>query len=250
MRCSGSDGRWSARGWAGASCAAEASERWRSAGLLPQAEAERRERERAAASHERLVIGRELQDIIAHDISVMVIQAAAARQLLDGAPERAGTAIASVETTGREALAEMRRLLGLLRRDDDPRALVPQPGLGQLEDLAETWRAAGRTIDMRISGAPEGVTPGVDLVGYRVVEAVLADAAERGCRTATAVVDYSQDQIALRIIGDGVRNGHCRRLDTITDRVRLYDGSLEVSDTQLHGFAVDCRLPLGEVCAA
>ena len=99
------------------------------AALAAQAAAESAERERAAVTQERLTIGRELQDIIAHNVSVMVVQAGGARRLLGSEPDRARESILTVEQVGRDALAEMRRLLGLLRRDDDPRALSPQPGL-------------------------------------------------------------------------------------------------------------------------
>ena len=105
--------------------------------LAVQAAAEHDERERAAIAQERVRIGRELQDIIAHSVSAMVIQAGGARRLLRSEPERARASILNVEQTGREALADLRRLLGMLRKDDDPRALAPQPGLDQLARLLE-----------------------------------------------------------------------------------------------------------------
>ncbi|HWJ50871.1 MAG TPA: histidine kinase dimerization/phosphoacceptor domain-containing protein, partial [Solirubrobacteraceae bacterium] len=113
------------------------------AALAAQAAAERAERERVAVTQERLTIGRELQDIIAHSVSVMVVQAGGARRLLHTEPDRARESILNVEHIGRDALAEMRRLLGLLRKDDDPRALTPQPGLDQLPELASTLGDAG-----------------------------------------------------------------------------------------------------------
>ncbi|MFZ0040304.1 MAG: histidine kinase dimerization/phosphoacceptor domain-containing protein, partial [Solirubrobacteraceae bacterium] len=108
-----------------------------------QAAAEREERKRAAIAEERVRIGRELQDIIAHSVSAMVIQAGGARQLVRTDPERARVTILSVEQVGREALGDLRRVLGMLRKDEDPRALAPQPGLDQLPALLDSIRAAG-----------------------------------------------------------------------------------------------------------
>ena len=145
--------------------------------LAAQAAAEREERKRAAIAEERVRIGRELQDVIAHNVSAMVIQAGGARQLLRTDPERARATILSVEQVGREALGDLRRVLGLLRKDEDPRALAPQPGLDQLPALLDSIREAGLECDLTLEGEPIGLTPGVDLVGYRVIEAALRTAA-------------------------------------------------------------------------
>ena len=123
------------------------------AALAAQAAAESAERERAAVAQERLTIGRELQDIIAHNVSVMVVQAGGARRLLGSEPDRARESILTVEQVGRDALAEMRRLLGLLRKDDDPGALSPQPGLEQLPELARALGDAGLACELRTSRA-------------------------------------------------------------------------------------------------
>ncbi len=218
--------------------------------LAAQAAAERTERERAAVEQERLTIGRELQDIIAHSVSVMVVQAGGARRLLRVEPERARESILNVEQTGREALAEMRRLLGLLRKDDDPRALTPQPGLDQLPDLAVTLADAGLLCELRTEGRPTELTPGINLVAHRVVETALECAAALGCRQSSATVRYEPGRLELEIRGDRrlLDLGDTRR--SVTERVKLYGGSLEVLENERTHFVISCLLPLEEAVAA
>src|SRR6202043_1497050 len=112
----------------------------------------------AAVAEERARIGTELRDIIAHSVSAMVVQAGGARMLLRRDPDRARDGIISIEETGREALGDLRRLLGILRKDDDPRALSPQPGLGQIGSLLESRSTAGATWTMRFVGEPADIT--------------------------------------------------------------------------------------------
>jgi len=138
-----------------------------------QANVEREQLESAAIVQERARIGSELQDIIAHSVSAMVIQAGGARRALRSDPDRARDSMRNVEQTGREALADLRRLLGMLRKDEDPRALAPQPGLKQLRELIGSMRDIDVQCELRIEGMPIDLTPGVDLVGYRVIEAAL-----------------------------------------------------------------------------
>ena len=145
--------------------------------LATQAAAAKDEQQSAAITAERARIGSELQDIIAHSISAMVIQAGGARMLLRTDPGRARDSILHVEETGRQALGDLRRLLGMLRKDDDPRALSPQPGLGQLTALIDSLQDAGLACERRTIGKETDLTPGIDLVGYRVVEAALRAAA-------------------------------------------------------------------------
>ena len=167
---------------------------------------------RAAAekdSHERrrhggaARIGAELQDIIAHSISAMVIQAGSARLLLRTDPERARTSILTVEETGRQALSDLRGLLGMLRKQDDPRALSPQPGLGQVAALIESLRGTGMACERRTNGAPLDLTPGIDLVAYRVIEAALNAAAARQVRHSSVTVNYGLRELELEVRGDG-----------------------------------------------
>ncbi len=170
----------------------------------------RAEGERAAIAEERAMIGRELQDIIAHSVSVMVVQAGGARRLLVAEPERARESILTVEQTGREALAEMRRLLGVLRRDDDPRALAPQPGLAQLDELTEQMHSRGLTCVIE-GGPPAALTPGIDLVAYRVLEAALEDVVDRGGRSARINLQSGPRALSLEVTADGVTGPECRR---------------------------------------
>jgi len=212
--------------------------------LAAQTVAERAERERAAIAQERLAIGRELQDIIAHSVSVMVVQAGGARRLLRDEPDRARESILNVEQTGREALSEMRRLLGLLRKDDDPRALTPQPGLDQLTELINAMAPAGLSCELRTEGEPIDLTPGIDLVGYRVIETALERAAACKCRHADATVRYAPRRLELEVHGDRQLADARDTLRAVAERVELYSGSLDVLDADPTGFAIRCRLPL------
>jgi len=212
--------------------------------LAAQAATERGERERAAVAQERLTIGRELQDIIAHDVSVMVVQAGGARRLLYDEPDRARESILNVEQTGREALAEMRRLLGLLRKDDDPRALTPQPGLDQLPELTARMQIDGLVCDLRTDGQPIELTPGIDLVSYRVIETALERAAASRCRHARATVRYQPKRLELEVRGDRELPYPGDDFRSVSERVALYGGRLDVLDAAPAEFAVRCRLPL------
>jgi signal transduction histidine kinase len=214
------------------------------AALAAQVEAERAERERAAIAEERVVIGRELQDIIAHSVSTMVVQSGGARRLLIAQPDRARESILTVEHTGREALAEMRRLLGVLRRDDDPRALTPQPGLDQLAELGEFYRARGLACEIRMDETA-ALTPGVDLVAYRVIEASLADATDQGCAHAVVTIRSRSGVLEVEVRADGSSSGVAERLRSVGERVALYDGRLEIEDGAADELLVRCRLPLG-----
>lgn len=210
--------------------------------LALQASAERDERKRAAIARERVRIGGELQDIIAHNLSAMVIQAGAARQLLRSDPGRARESLLSVEQTGREALGDLRRVLGMLRKDEDPVALAPQPGLNQLPALLDTIRTAGLECDLELQGEPAGLTPGVDLVGYRVIEAVMRAVVASGCRRGAVTVRYRLGDLELEIrSGDAVRDLE-GALRGISERVGLYGGSLRVAPGD--GFALHAHLPL------
>jgi signal transduction histidine kinase len=214
------------------------------AALAAQAAAERAERESLAVTRERLTIGRELQDIIAHSVSVMVVQAGGARRLLRAEPDRARESILNVEQIGRDALAEMRRLLGLLRKDDDPHALAPQPGLDQLPELARTLGDAGIACELRIEGEPTPLTPGIDLVSYRVIETALEAAAASRRRQANATVRYDPRRLELEIRAEGQLTGVRDSMRSVAERVELYGGELDVLPAERDEFTVRCRLPL------
>jgi signal transduction histidine kinase len=197
-----------------------------------------------AVTRERLTIGRELQDLIAPSVSVMVVQAGGARRLLRTEPDRARESILNVEQIGRDALAEMRRLLGLLRKDDDPRALAPQPGLDQLPELARTIGDAGLACKLHIEGEPTPLTPGIDLVSYRVIETALETAAASRRRLATATVRYDPRRLELEIRCEGQPTGVRDSMRSVVERVELYGGELDVLPAERDEFTVRCRLPL------
>lgn len=217
--------------------------------LAARAELEREQQESAAIVEERTRIGSELQDIIAHSVSAMVIQAGGARRALRSDPERARESILNVEQTGRETLADLRRLLGMLRKDDDPRALAPQPGLGQLQALIDSMLDVGIECELHTEGAPVDLTPGVDLVGYRVIEAVLQRAAQHHSRRAAVTIRYRPHELELDVRGEGSIPDVEHELGGIVERVALYDGSLRTLSGGGDGFAVEVRLPVGEAIA-
>ena len=210
--------------------------------LAARLEHERRQQERTAVSEERIRIGRELHDIIAQNVSAIIIQAGGARQLISADPARASDAILAVERTGREALADLRRALGLLRDDDDPRELAPQPGLAQLGNLLEVARGRGVDINLRTAGEPGGLTTGVDLLGYRVIEAALLEATgNRGLTDLT--LDYGRSRLTIEICGQGPVDGLDQRLLGISERIALYDGTLTIRRANAEAFAISAQLP-------
>ncbi|HSS03981.1 MAG TPA: histidine kinase, partial [Solirubrobacterales bacterium] len=212
--------------------------------LATQATSEQAEHERAAIARERVRLGVELQDIVAHSVSAMVVQAGGARRLLRSDPERARDSILTVEQTGREALADMRRLLGMLRKDDDPQALAPQPGLDQLRMLIDSVHDNGLPCELHVEGEPIDLTPGVDLVGYRVIEAALQRAVDRHGGGAVVTVRYRPDALELEIRGRGAMPGLEQELRGMSERVALYDGSLRALSANDDEFALQARLPL------
>jgi signal transduction histidine kinase len=212
--------------------------------LAAQVAAEREERGRAAIAEERGRIGRELQDIIAHSVSAMVIQAAGARRVLGSDPGDARESILAVERTGREALSDLRRLLGMLRKDGDPGALTPQPGLGQLSALLARVAEAGLACELVCEGEPIDLTPGIDLVSYRVIEAALASAARHQATDALVAVRYQATQLELEVRGEGTVGDTATELASVYERVALYDGSLRSLPVRNGGFAWSAQLPL------
>jgi signal transduction histidine kinase len=214
--------------------------------LAARAAAEKELHDAAAIAAERARIGSELQDIIAHSISAMVIQAGSARLVLRTDPDRARDSILAVEETGRQALSDLRRLLGMLRKQDDPRALSPQPGLGQVAALIESLRGTGMACERRTNGTPVDLTPGVDLVAYRVIEAALQAAAERHVRHSSVSVNYGSRDLELEVRGDGTIADLDGTFAPLVDRVDLYRGELR-TEPQAAGFALRARLPLDPV---
>jgi signal transduction histidine kinase len=207
---------------------------------------ERDERAQAAVAEERARIARELHDVVAHAISVIVLQARGARHA-EGA-ER-DEALDAIEATGENALAEMRRLLHMLREDDEALALAPQPSLEQLEHLVAQVRDAGLPVDLRIEGDPRELPPGVDVSAYRIVQEALTNALKHaGPARASVAVRYAEEALELEIAdtGSGSANGTGggHGLDGMRQRVAVFGGHLDTGPRDEGGFAVRARLPL------
>lgn len=210
-----------------------------------RAELERAERALGAVEDERGRIAAELQALVVNGLSAMVVQAETVPRTIDsGDLVRAGAALAAVEETGRDALTEMRRLLGVLRRDGDGLALAPQPGLARVEALVERNRESGLEVTLRIEGNRRPLTTGVDLTAYRVVEDALEAATERDARSAEVLLRYEPDELKLQVTDDR-EGGASERLPGLSDRVSLYGGHLRAGRAG-EGFRLRARLPLEE----
>jgi signal transduction histidine kinase len=210
---------------------------------------EREEQARAAVLEERTRIARELHDVVAHAISVIVLQARGARHALDAEPEDARGAIDAIEHTASQALREMRRLLGVLREDGGDVALAPQPSLAHLDVLVGHVREAGLPVDVRVEGTARELAPAVDLSAYRIVQEALTNALKHaGPTRARVVIRYGEDSIQLEVEDSGKGGattqdgGH--GLAGIRERVELFGGDLESGPRSNGGYAVRATLPL------
>jgi signal transduction histidine kinase len=183
---------------------------------------------------------------VANGVSAMVIQAEAVPRLL-AADDTASAeqALAAVEETGRDALGEMRRLLGVLRREDEGLALTPQPGLARLEALVERQRERGLDIDLQVEGAERPLSTGVDLTAYRVLEDALQAAERQRAERASVLLRYGDGDLQLEVRDDR-SGGASGRFPGLRDRVGLYGGHLSVAREDGAGFTLRARLPLGE----
>lgn len=218
--------------------------------LAAKLEIEREEKARTAVAEERSRISRELHDVVAHSVSVMVVQAQAAQRLLEGEQPETRQALGSIETTGRQALTEMRRLLGILRRSDAELALTPQPSLRHLDALIEEVREAGLPADLHVEGGPRPLPPGVDLSAYRIVQEALTNVRKHaGPSHAKVTIHYRDNELELEISDDGAGNGKeessGQGLIGMRERVALYDGVLESGKKVGGGYLVRARLPIG-----
>jgi signal transduction histidine kinase len=217
--------------------------------LTVDLEHEREEKARAAVAEERVRIARELHDVVAHAISVIVLQARGGRRSLATDPGETREALDMIEATGSQALAEMRRLLGMLRRDDEEIALAPQPSLRYLDTLAAQVREAGLPVELSVEGEPIELSPGVDLSAYRIVQEALTNALKHaGPATARVVVRYLENDVELEIadtgLAAGASDGDGHGLAGMRERVSLYGGKIEAGPRGGGGFAVRARLPL------
>jgi signal transduction histidine kinase len=213
-------------------------------------EREAEERAREAVADERARIARELHDIVAHSVTTMVVQAGAERRVLNGAQPSTQEALLAIEKAGREALAEMRRLLGMLSRDDEELALRPRPSMAHVDALVDQARAAGLPVELAVEGKPVALPPGVDLSAYRIVQEALTNTLKHaGPAEATVTVRYVEHELRLEIAdtGSGPTNtdGEGHGLIGMRERVDLYGGDLDAGSRVGHGYAVRARLPLG-----
>jgi signal transduction histidine kinase len=215
-----------------------------------QLERERELSTRLARADERQRIARELHDVVAHSVSVMVVQAGAARSLIGRDAERAAEALLVVEASGRQALGELRHLLGLLTDADAEPALAPQPGLDQLGPLVERVNQSGLSVELRVDGQRRPLSPGLDLTVYRIVQEALTNALKhaRGARTQVHL-DFGETELRVDVEDGGDTSpdgasGGGRGLLGMRERVAMYGGDLAAGPRPEGGFAVHARLPL------
>jgi signal transduction histidine kinase len=217
--------------------------------------ADRLERDREAALRaERARIARELHDVVTHSVSVMVLQTGAARQIMPQDERRSEALLESVETSGRSALEELRRLLGLLSDDDGDAPLAPQPGVSDIPSLIETVHRAGVAVDLRVEGQPRPISGGVSVAAYRIVQEALTNVLRHAERSPTQVLLRWTDRVLeLEIVDQGPRhNGLApdasptgRGLAGMRERAAMYGGTLEAHPGPDRGYVVRARIPLG-----
>ena len=212
------------------------------------AEREREEKARRAVAEERARIARELHDVVAHAISVIVLQARGGRRSLDDRDE-VRRVFDAIESTGTGALGEMRRLLGLLRQEDDQLSLAPQPGLVSLDALAAQVTEAGLPVEVTIEGEIRELPPGIDLSAFRIVQEALTNALKHaGPATAHVVVRFGEDDLELEIVDTGpggvAGEGGGHGLVGMQERASLYGGDMKAGRRKDGGFGVRVRLPL------
>jgi signal transduction histidine kinase len=209
-------------------------------------ERESDERARTAAIEERLRIARELHDLVAHHISALVLQAGAARQVIDSDPDRAARAMSIVEQEGREALDEMRQLLLLLRARDEPAARDPQPGLQRVSEMADRMRVGGVDVRVHTSGEVRPLPAGVDLSAYRIVQEALTNAMRHGTpRSIDVAVRYLPGQVEIEIKDDGGGGSPTSGGNGLTgmrERAALHGGRVDAGPHN-DGFRVVALLP-------
>ena len=217
-----------------------------------QLEHEREERATQAVAQERAQIARELHDVVAHHVSVMVVQAAGARRVIEKDPALARDALEAVEQAGRTALDEMRRMLEVLRADEA--GVGPQPGLADLDRLVAQVRETGLPVELTFEGMDRPLPAGMDLAAYRIVQEALTNAVKHaGKATARVTVRHEPEALDIEVVDDGrgaaapllagaVEGGH--GLIGMRERVALYDGALETGPVFPGGYRVHARFPL------
>ena len=204
---------------------------------------------RVAAAEERIRIARELHDVVAHAVSVMVLQVGAVRHGLPEDRVEEVEALKRVEQAGRTALAEMRGLLGAMRREGDPAELAPQPGLAGLDALLSGIRRAGLSVDLQVEGTPAALPAAIDLSAYRIIQEGLTNTLKHaGASHADVVIRYREDELEIEVRDDGragaAGDGQGHGLVGVRERVKIYGGDMSASPAVGGGFTLRTRLPL------
>jgi signal transduction histidine kinase len=214
-----------------------------------QAERERDAAARIAVAEERVRIARELHDIVAHAVSVMVLQVGAVRHKLPETLAEDSDALRNVEQAGRTALAEMRGLLAAMRGDGDEAELTPQPGLDGLEELLEEIGRAGLPVQLHVDGEPVALPRGIDLSAYRIVQEGLTNALKHArASNADVTVRYRSDELQVEVRDNGggssTSDGLGHGLIGVRERVKIYGGQMSAGTANGRGFILSTRLPL------
>ncbi|MBV9485164.1 MAG: two-component sensor histidine kinase [Frankiaceae bacterium] len=214
-------------------------------------EVERDQEARLAATRERTRIAREMHDIVAHNLSVMIALADGAALTNAQDPGAAAQAMESVSATGRGALAEMRRLLGVLRDDDFRSDLSPQPGLDQLGELTERLRKVGREVVISVTGTPGSLSPSEDASAYRIIQESLTNVVKHatGATRAEVALGWETERLTIDVVDDGraapATTTHGRGLDGIAERVAVFGGTVTAGQQESGGWRVRVVLPIG-----
>jgi signal transduction histidine kinase len=221
-------------------------------------EREREEEARRAVTEERLRIARELHDVIAHSMSVIAVQSAVGNHVIDAQPAEARQALAAIEATSRSALTEMRRLLGVLRQEGEPRgSLTPAPGLADLGSLVSQVRDAGLQVWINVEGQRESVPPGIDLSAYRVIQEALTNVIKHaGSAAATVTIRYRDDSVTVEIANQAPavpvahvpapRTGSGHGIIGMRERVAVFGGEFSAGPRPDGGFLVRACFPIGK----
>jgi signal transduction histidine kinase len=215
-----------------------------------RAEREREAAARVAVAEERARIARELHDIVAHAVSVMVLQVGAVRHKLPDELAADRDALTGVERAGRMALAEMRRLLSAMRRDGEEAELVPQPGLDGLDSLLAEIGRAGLPVELHVEGQPFPLPRGIDLSAYRIVQEGLTNVLKHAqASDADVIVRYRPDELGIEVRDNGrghtSSDGRGHGLVGVRERVKIYGGQMSAGTSEDGGFVLTTRLPLG-----
>lgn len=232
--------------------------RWRrraeeGAARLSKLERDQAEALRRAAEHERARIARELHDVVTHNVSMMVIQAGAARKVMAHTPDQAREALLAVEAGGRAAMTELRHVMGLLTMDsdDDGPELAPQPGLDGLDALVGRVRDSGVPVELTVVGAYQPLPSGVELAAYRVVQEALTNTVKHASgASAQVVVDFADDHVGVKVTDTGgqadpaAAAGNGRGLIGLRERLAVYGGTLDAGPRVRGGYRVQALIPL------